>query len=116
MLKNTLKLTSVALALTLAMGPALSAEPVANTAQEQVYGSQLMTQKERAAHRANLRAAKTAEEKAQVRAEHHERMQERAKQQGVTLPDSPPAIGGGMGPGPGGGMGMGPGGGGGRNR
>ena len=116
MLKRTLKVAMAALSLTLGMGPVFSADLVANAAQEQVYGSQLMTQKERAAHRANLRAAKTAEEKAQVRAEHHERMQERAKQQGVTLPDSPPAIGGGMGPGPGGGMGMGPGGGGGRNR
>ena len=82
--------------------------------QEQVYGSQLMTQEERGAYRAKMRAAKTQEEREKVRAEHHEQMKARAKERGVTLPDAPPAMGGGMGPG--GGMspeggGMGPGGG-----
>lgn len=67
--------------------------------QEQVYGSQLMTKQERAEHRAKMRAAKTAEEREQIRKEHHERMKERAKERGMTLPDEPPARGGGMGPG-----------------
>jgi hypothetical protein len=114
MLKRTFTMSLLAGALTLCLGLALAVEPASAPAQEQVYGSQLMTQKERAVHRAKMRAAKTPEQMAQVRAEHHERMQERAKQQGVTLPDTPPAVGGGMGPGPGGGMG--PGDGGGRNR
>ncbi|UCH52591.1 MAG: hypothetical protein JSW09_08225 [Pseudomonadota bacterium] len=79
--------------------------------QDQIYGSQLMTQEERAAHQAKMRAAKTEQEREQIRAEHHKQMQERAKQQGVTLPDEPPARGRGGGPGPGPGGGMGPGGG-----
>ena len=82
--------------------------------QEQVYGSQLMTQEERMAYRARMRAAKTQEERERIRAEHHEQMKARAKERGVTLPDMPPAMGGGMGLGGGmgpGGGGMGPGGG-----
>jgi hypothetical protein len=76
--------------------------------QEQVYGSQLMTQQERDEHRAKMRAAKTDKEREQIRKEHHEKMKERAKVQGVTLPDEPPAMGGmGGGMGPGGGMGSG---------
>ncbi|MFH2140237.1 MAG: hypothetical protein ABII63_05530 [Pseudomonadota bacterium] len=82
--------------------------------QERIYGSQLMTQKERNAYRAKMRAAKTAEERERIRNEHHEQMKIRAKERGVTLPDMPPAAGGGM-MGPGGGMrqggGMGSGGG-----
>ena len=56
-----------------------------------VYGWQLMTAKERAAYRAKMRAAKTPEERAALRAENHRKMQERAKQQGVTLSEAPPA-------------------------
>ena len=78
----------------------------------QIYGSQLMTQQERSEYRAQMRNAKTAQEREQIRKEHHERMKVRAKEKGVTLPDEPPArgMGGGMGPG-GGGMGPGMGGG-----
>ncbi len=93
--------------------------------QEQIYGSQLMTQQERNEHRTQMRAAKTAQEREQIRKEHHERMNERAKVRGVNLPDEPPVRSGGMGSG-GGGMGSGGGGmgsggggmgsGGGRNR
>ena len=113
-------------ALLLSTGFALAAdqEPAQQTVQfqeqEQIYGSQLMTKEERAEYRSKLRAAKTKEEREQIRKEHHERMEERAVAQGVTLRDEPPAVGGGMGPG-GGGMGpgggsMGPGGGRGRGR
>jgi hypothetical protein len=78
-----------------------------------IYGSQLMTQQERAEYQARMRAATTEQEREQIRLEHHAQMQERAKQQGVTLPDEPPAMGMGgqhMSPGqggPGGGAGMG---------
>ncbi len=67
----------------------------------QIYGSQLMTQQERNEFRARMRAAKTDQEREQIRNEHHERMKVRAKERGVTLPDVPPArgMGGGMGPG-----------------
>lgn len=79
--------------------------------QEQIFGSQLMTQQERADYRARMHAATTAEERDRIRTEHHELMKSRAAQRGVTLPDEPPVGGMGMGPGgmtgPGGG-GMGP--------
>lgn len=82
---------------------------------DQIFGSQLMTRQERIEHRNKLLAAKTAGEREQIRAEHHTRMQARAKERGLSLPDTPPpaGVGKGMGPGPGGGMGggMGPGGG-----
>jgi hypothetical protein len=133
MVKQRLLVFVVGGALSLSTGFALAAdqEPAQQTVQlqeqAQIYGSELMTKEERAEYRAKLRAAKTKEEREQIRKEHHERMKERAKAQGVTLPDEPPAIGGGMGPcgrgmgpgrggmGPGGG-GMGPGGGKGRGR
>lgn len=89
-------------------GVALAADQVRTQVQtqtqEQVYGSQLMTPQELAEHRAKMRAAKTVEEREQIRKENHERMEVRAKERGVTLPEEPPAGGGGMGPG-GGGMG-----------
>ena len=81
-----------------------------------IYGSQLMTRQERIEHRNQMRTLKTEEERNAYRLEHHNKMQERAKERGVTLPDSPPAAGGGMGPGAGGGRGPGAGAGGGRGR
>jgi len=79
---------------------------------QQIYGSQLMTQQERDAHRNQMRSAKTYEEQQRIRNEHHKQMQVRAKERGVTIPDAPP-MNRGPGMGPGGGGGMGPGGGGG---
>ena len=76
---------------------------------DQIYGSQLMTQQERNEYRARLGAAKTVQQQEQIRNEHHKQMQARARERGVKLPDVPPARGGGMGPGPGPGGGMGPG-------
>ena len=73
--------------------------------QERIYGSQLMTEQERTEYRSKIRAAKTVEEREQIRKEHHERMKARAAERGMTLPDEPPPMGGmgpGMGPGPGG--------------
>lgn len=108
MTKNTLKVALSAIAL------ALMASSASFAADAPIYGSQLMTNQERIEHRNKLRAAKTAEEREQVRLQHHEQMQLRAQEKGVTLPDTPPVQGGrqGRGMGPGGGMGgMGPGGG-----
>jgi hypothetical protein len=73
--------------------------------QEQVYGSQLMNQQERDDYRAEMSAAKTGQERDQIRQVHYKQMKERAKQQGVTLPDESPAHG--MAPGMGSGSGMG---------
>lgn len=111
------KLNTRALLLALMLG-ALSTATLADD--PPIYGSQLMSNQERIEYRGKMRAAKTAEEREQVRLQHHEQMQLRAKEQGVSLPDMPPAQGGGkgrsMGPGVGmsgmGGGGMGPG----RNR
>jgi len=113
------KLTGLAVALFFSAGIATAAEPVPVQDQlktqdqtRQTLGRQLMTDEERNAQRAKMRSS-TPEEKEKVRAEHHEKMKERAKEQGATLPDNPPARGQGMGGGMGGG-GMGGGGRGGR--
>lgn len=77
--------------------------------QDVIYGSQLMTYKERRAYQAKMRSLKTAEEREAFRKQHHEQMKARAEKMGKTLPDEPPAQGMGMGRGmgPGGGMGQG---------
>ncbi|MDD5385197.1 MAG: hypothetical protein PHG89_10015 [Gallionella sp.] len=62
---------------------------------EMIYGSQLMTRQERDEYRAKMRSLKTQEEREALRMEHHQQMQERAKTMGKTLPDMPPAQGGG---------------------
>jgi len=72
-----------------------------------VYGWQLMTEQERAEHRAKMKSMKTKEERERYRMEHHQKMQERAKQRGVTLPDEPQQRGKGMGNGSGSGQGGG---------
>lgn len=82
--------------------------------QERIYGSELMTEKERNEYRERMRSAKTQQEREKIRSEHHDRMLARAKERGVTIPDQPPAKGAGTGPGGGmgpGAGGMGPGGG-----
>lgn len=107
-MKRTLTITALLAALSLAGGFAGAA-----TAQETIYGSHMMTQQERIEYRARMRAANTDEERVRIRAEHHERMKERARERGLKIPDEPPprGMGGGMGPGMGGGMGPGMGGG-----
>lgn len=79
--------------------------------QDRIYGSQLMTEQERNEYRNRIRSANNEEERNQIRNEHHERMQQRAKERGLSLPDEPPAKGGHMGQGKGkgasGGMGSG---------
>jgi len=65
-----------------AMGPA--------TAEEPIYGSQLMTEQEKHEYMARLRQARTPVERQRVMIEHHERMKIRAKAKGITLPAPPP--------------------------
>lgn len=84
--------------------PAAGAGPTA-TNSEQVYGWQLMTPEERAAHSAKMRSLKTAQEREQFRLEHQKQMEERARERGVTLSHEP--MGQGPAGGPGGGMGPG---------
>lgn len=64
-------------------------------AEEFVFGRELMTQEELTEHRAKMRTL-TGEEREAYRLEHHEKMQERAKQRGVTIPDEPAIRGKGM--------------------
>ena len=54
----------------------------------------MMTEQERIEYRARMRTAKTAEEREQIRLEHHERMKERAKERGLSMPETPPRRGG----------------------
>ncbi len=63
-------------------------------ADEQVYGSELMTEKERNEHRNMMRNAKNEQEREQIRKEHHKKMKERAKERGLSMPEEPPARGG----------------------
>ncbi len=67
--------------------------------QERVYGWQLMSKEERQRYRERLRHAGPPEERARIRQEHHERMKERAREQGITLPEKPGAYRKGLGPG-----------------
>ena len=64
---------------------------------DRIYGSQLMTGQERAEHRSRMLSAGSAEEREQIRREHHEKMRLRAEERGMLLPDEPPARGRGMG-------------------
>ena len=63
---------------------------------QQIYGSELMTEQERNQYRQRLQAAASAEQQAQVRAEHRQQMLERANQQGLDLvpPGQGPVYGG----------------------
>lgn len=70
---------------------------------ERIYGGDLMTRRERNEYRNKMRAAKTKEEREQVRNEHDECMKLRAKERGITLPIISPVGAGGM-MGPSGGM------------
>jgi hypothetical protein len=54
---------------------------------------QLMSPEERADFRDSTQSAQTVEERKRIRTEQHALMQERAKAQGITLPDSPPMRG-----------------------
>jgi Spy/CpxP family protein refolding chaperone len=72
-------------------------DQIQDRTQDRIYGSQLMTEEERNQYRKQMRSAKTDKEREQIRAEHHERMQIRAKENGVTIPDARPVDGSGMG-------------------
>lgn len=93
--------------LVLAADQTTERERIQTEEQEHVYGSQMMTEQERNEYHVRMQAAKTNEEREQIRMEHHKRMAERAKAQGLSLPDTPPQKGGGMGGGMGHGMGGG---------
>ena len=105
MIRKTIVIYFITAVFFLFSGAALS-EP------EPIYGSQLMTEQERNEFRERMQNANSNEEREQIRKEHHEKMKERAKAKGVTLPDKPPSDRGFMGSGGGMGFGGGQGGGG----
>jgi len=60
---------------------------------EIIPGSLLMTSEEREQYRQRMAAAKTDEEREQLRAAHYKAMNERARLHGLRLADPPPAAG-----------------------
>jgi hypothetical protein len=57
-----------------------------------IYGWQLMTRGERDAFRARLQAARTPEERLELRMQNHAAMQERARERGVRLRPPPQLL------------------------
>ena len=94
MLKKKLMITAIAV-LSISNGQAIEQMWATDQAaqetreQERIYGSQLMTDRERAEYREKIHAAGSEEQRAAIRSEHHALMQERAKARGITLPDMP---------------------------
>lgn len=86
---------------------ALLAMPVSILAEEAVYGHELMTDEELRLHREKMHSFKTDQEREDYRAAHHEAMQKRAEERGVTIPEEPMERGKGMHRGPQEGMGPG---------
>lgn len=108
MIRPTRLLLTLALLAGSCASMAQPATPAANkTVDIPPYAQQLMTDKERTEYRARMWAAQNDEERARIRAEHHAQMVERARERGITIPDTPPPMGAGMGPGAGMGAGMG---------
>lgn len=111
------KLLGTAAALLLIAGSAMAAEQGAARDRSMTQGGPgraMMTDQERDEQRAKMRGAASGEEREKIRAEHHQKMKQRAEERGETLPDAPrQGMGGGRGPGGGQGMGggRGPGGG-----
>jgi hypothetical protein len=100
---------SLAIASALVLGTMATLAMSSMAQQQPVYGSQMMTEQERMEYQQRMKSAKTEQEREQIRAEHHVQMQERAKNQGITLPDNPPmkkGTGSGMKSGSGMGSGM----------
>ena len=121
-MNKRLQISGLAVAMLFSSGLVLAAEPAttqqktqaqvkdqSRVQERQTTGSKLMTDEERNEQRIKMRSSATQEERDAVRAEHHEKMKQRAADQGTSLPATPPAKGGGMG-----GMGSGQGGGQGR--
>ena len=67
-------------AVLLLAGPA----PAQDRDRDRIYGAQIMTPAERAAYRERLRSM-SPEERARVRQEHRQRMDQRARERGVQL-------------------------------
>lgn len=53
-----------------------------------IYGYQLMTERERSEYRERMRTAATDQDRDRLRSQHHKEMQARARERGVTLSGS----------------------------
>jgi hypothetical protein len=73
-----------------------SKQPKGHSADRAIYGYDYMTGHDRDLYRERLREVKSPQERAQFMTEHAQRMQERAKAYGVTLPE--PSLAGTNGP------------------
>ncbi|NNL07523.1 MAG: hypothetical protein HKO86_07340 [Gammaproteobacteria bacterium] len=82
--------------LLLIFGGAIATEQsqVNRQTQQQLYGRELMTEEEYAAHHDKMRAAKTEDERQQIRKQNHELMKARAEQRGLSIPEEPPSRSG----------------------
>ena len=94
-------------AIAIAIVAAVFSLPALAQDEEQVFGRQLMTQEELQEHRRMMQSLDTPEARQEYREQHHQRMLERARERGVTLPEEPGERGKGLGPKPGKGMGNG---------
>jgi pyruvate/2-oxoglutarate dehydrogenase complex dihydrolipoamide acyltransferase (E2) component len=70
---------------------------------EKIHGYDLLTEQERGAYHAQMRAAKSDQERERIRNEHRELVQQRAKEKGVDVKGMAYGPGPGAGPGKGGG-------------
>ncbi|MCO6440781.1 MAG: hypothetical protein J5I81_06765 [Nitrococcus mobilis] len=86
-------LTAVAVMLSLAIFTPFATPAVAQSDNQPSYGRQLMSDQEVQEYSARMRNAKTAEERERIRTEHHQQMEVRAKERGVTLPEAAPTRG-----------------------
>ena len=68
-----------------ALGASAPEPPAPPVAREIIPGSELMTSRERERYRSRMRAARNAEEQAQVREQHVKQIRERARLRGLDL-------------------------------
>jgi hypothetical protein len=71
--------------LAVGVADAATAQPSPDTGA--IYGSQIMTDREKMQYRQKLRQAKTPQAREGIRVQHHLEMLQRAQRMGVTLPD-----------------------------
>ncbi len=85
--RKLLSVSTAALLLGITLAPAILAE------EKEIYGREMMTQEERFEYQKRMRIAESEEAREKIRAEHHDRMKQRAAERGLKMPDSPPRAG-----------------------
>jgi hypothetical protein len=82
-------LLAVSVGFAVGQGPPRSGSGMERPPRPSMLGRDLMTPLERAQFRARIQTAKTPEERDRIRQEHRERLERRAREQGVVLPVEP---------------------------